>query len=156
MQLGKERKSCKTLCPWTPLPLCRRIFNCYLMSGNTLLAIFNAVWCKNTLHFVISRFCYIKPSPRLLGHFAQAHRRRAKHEGLWTLKHAAWFCPTCNPCGAIDSDLVIWVLCYLTTPWSCQVGRTIQMMRIFRFTLNSLSKKPAHGTAGTLIANKFF
>jgi len=29
-------------------------------------------------------------------------------------------------------------------------------MRFFRFTLNSLSKKPAHGTAGTLIANKFF
>jgi len=54
------------------------------------------------------------------------------------------------------SDLVVCGLCYLTTPWSCQVGRTIQMMRFFRFTLNSLSKKPAHGTAGTLIANKFF
>ncbi len=58
--------------------------------------------------------------------------------------------------GAIDSDLVVCGLCYLTTPWSCQVGRTIQMMRFFRFTLNSLSKKPAHGTAVTLIANKFF
>ena len=70
--------------------------------------------------------------------------------------YAAWSCPTCNLNGAIDSDLVVCGLCYLTTPWSCQVGRTIQMMRFFRFTLNSLSKKPAHGTPGTLIANKFF
>jgi len=30
------------------------------------------------------------------------------------------------------------------------------MMRFFRFTLPSLSKKPENGTAFTLIANKFF